>query len=439
MTDSGAIVSLPERVLGAKAAGALEKDGTLLLGCLNATQPITISEDPKYKRTQIQVGEKTVRIDQDRISRIRVEFCREANNFTYQLLGGNKAFSAPRDISIIGGSSFDYISFKLDNNGHGRPITLKTQLRINMDLKDGQDQVEVRTRDIAPSGLLEVKADLGAGHDGFTWVTHSNVTWAGDVTLDLNAGEDDDQVFISMAQDVSIAASSNARFTVYGDSRGTLSNPRDNVADHGADKILASFKGTVKGRFDMKLQGDDGLLRIQDLECRTSEDCIFRYQLTGNYRCPERIDINTSMHNQCIDLERALKFASEEVVGHHVLNCRLPGSTANIRLRPCSDEVARNYLRLLTYAQDTVQARVKILEGSTGSSDINLDGGLASDHTVLLYSRDTVEASRHTKQLSGGQTHRYKTDHCFPQFVYGTPSQGCDVFSQDIIVSELQN
>ena len=74
-----------------------------------------------------------------------------------------------------------------------------------------------------------------------------------------------------------------------------------------------------------------------------------------------------------------------------------------------------------------------IAEGSTGTSNVKVDGGLSGDDVVLLHRIDAEPKSSHKGAISGGQIQRGKTDACYPRVINAIPATNCDVFTRDIV------
>ncbi len=405
------IPELPGRVIDQFRLGEFrayeQRSKRYSVRCRDDNTSVIIEEDPANEKVRITINDLSETKSQDSILEFNIKLCGVSNSLTYKLKGPNLEFTANRNFKIKGKEGFDYVSFKLGSNSSGRNgVELNSVINIDMDLGGGQDQVEVRLNNTTNRSSLALRGTLGGGHDGMSWITRDRSTLAGEIVLDLDGSSGDDHFFIDMYNGITAKTGSRTFLKLVGDTRDKVLDPKDNVPDHGRDSIHFAFGGEIDGDLEALFIGDDGALRIPDTECIgfTSTECVFFY---------------SSRDPACLPL----------LVG-------TPDPNNPGYVRPTSPE-CRDLEHMLKnvprYGYDSVQAAVIIAEGSTGTSNVKVDGGLSGDDVVLLHRIDAERKPPHKGTITGGQIHRSKTDACYPRLINAIPATNCDVFTRDIV------
>jgi hypothetical protein len=339
------------------------------------------------------------------LRKIDVRFCGPSNSFTYQLAANNYQLSLPREFRLNGGSSTDYVVLQFANNAAGQPVTMTSAPTADIrlgglppSLSSGtDDSVGIYVRNVG-GGTMRLTATLGTGNDGLSFVTHAK-PMEGSLDLTVEGGAGDDTLWFDLWDPVSqvdIPAGKTVSIRASGDTLDSLST-QANVADHGMDRVQGGFRGTVDGTLVLQFHGDDKVVRSVSSQCATT-DCVLFCQGSA---------------------------------------CAQPtGLEAVMEADPW-------------YASDIVQAQVRLLDGSTGTVDIDVDGGLGSDGVSLNVTNDNQPSwstvypfgsfQQYSTELSGGQSHYKKTDYCYASpysatqlVAWEVTMTGCNVFEPSL-------
>ena len=387
--------------------------GTINSGCVPGNMDVEVEDDFQNDVLTLTRNDEIVSLTASEVTQINVELCGAANAFSYQVAAPNTSLDLPRSFRIVGHEGFDQIAFEFDSNSAGQYLSLGVAPCVELDLGGGQDQVEIRTYQVG-GGVLQIDADLGPGNDDFDY-TNYPTGFDGSLMLNVEGGPGDDHV-AAMFNGGTVPAARSVTINLAGDTLdfGNV-NPYDNVADHGADVMRLTWQARVDGSLSARVRGDDALQRFIDLGCGQSilsdSTCVFRSSSTRGPECtsfaPPPPDFSPS-DTPC-DLEAAL-------------------------LQPDS-----------LYAADDVQTLLRVVPQSSGSIDMLVDGGLASDEVVLLVDGVDHIAGLASADLTvtGGQQPRYKYDLCFagdPDASVGAwvAVENCDEIDPDIIDDALQ-
>jgi hypothetical protein len=359
---------------------------------------ITIRDDFKGDRLTITqtfvppslFGPKVDHYSSRALERLEIGLCGRQNTLEYRLAVSNRSLDRPRAFKIVGSFGPDYVTLDFNTNASGHHVALEQPVTIDMQLRGGQDQVQINAHTFA-GGAFTVAADLGPDSDSFTLNTWSRPI-VGDVVVKVEGKEGNDTIFLDLFDNASafhVPAGGSLTIEASGDTLDQFDFGNDNVSDHGGDQVIAAFRGTVDGALRIKLHGDDTLARVKHLEClHQSQPCAF-YCHCSALVCT--YGLNPDEPPICdapVGLERLL------------------------RENPA-------------YANDTVKLRTNILAGSKGTVQLSVDGGLASDEVVLVAETGSDELTFYQAALTGGQSHPFKTDGCFASA--GVTVSGCDL------------
>lgn len=383
--------------------------------CIEDAAPtiITIVDDIKNDRVTVTqtttppspLGPKIDHYSSSELRRIEATLCSSSNNsFSYKLAASNTNLLVPREFKINGSAGFDYVSLDFYANGSGHHVTINSPVVAELALGGGSDQVEVRVNKFNGSDF-RVDADLGSGNDSFSFVTWPRPI-AGSVAIRVEGKEGHDNIFLDFydnAESFVIPHGGSLKIDASGDTLDQLVLATDNVADHGSDKIITAFRGTVHGNLHISLHGDDTITRLKDLHCLGSAPgllpaCIF-YCQCSNGPCPPHLPGSQPICNAPQGLENMLQKNS-------------------------------------TYASDTVKLKLDIQADSSGVVDVLVDGGLSSDEVVMVVNNESSQLSNYNATLTGGQPHHFKSDACFASpTAIGNPSavsvEHCDQMLPD--------
>ncbi len=236
------------------------------------------------------------------------------------------------------------------------------------------DSVGIDTYTIG-GGTMKVNANLGSNNDNFSFKSYPH-TMAGSLDLTVEGGANNDQ-FNFFLNDVNVPAGSTLAVRASGDTLDQFPNPKDNVADHGQDRIWSGFSGEVDGTLTLQYYGDDTIIRGLDLACSTPACILY-----------------------C--------FCSEPVCNP----IRQPGDPA---LCNAPTGLEASLAQVPNYATDFVQSRVILRKGSSGKVTALVDGGLGGDGVALVMQNDNAVGAlqSYSATLSGGQPHNFKNDGCY--------------------------
>lgn len=351
--------------------------------CIEDTPVIfTIVDDIKNDRVIVTqtttppspFGPKIDHYSSSALRRVEVVLCGSRNSFTYKLAASNTSLSVPREFKIKGSAGFDYVMLDFYTNGSGHHVTIESPVSAELELGAGSDQVEVKINKFNGSDF-RIAADLGPGHDSFSLITQP-MPMTGSVAIRVEGKEGNDSIFLDLYDNADffvIPQDGSVRIDASGDTLDQFGLATDNVADHGSDRIVTAFRGTVHGSLQVALYGDDTITRLKDLQCSTPA-CVFYCQCDGP--CPPPFPGSAPVCTSPKGLEKVLKNNP-------------------------------------AYANDTVKLKLDVQADSTGVVDALVDGGVSSDGVVLVMNNESNQLSSYKAVVSGGQPHHFKSDACF--------------------------
>ena len=382
--------------------------------CIEDAAPtiLTIVDDIKNDRVTVTqtttppspLGPKIDHYSSSKLRRIEATLCGNSNSFSYKLAASNTSLSVPREFKINGSAGFDYVTLDFYANGSGHHVTINSPVVADLAMGGASDQVEVKVNKFN-GGDFRVTADLGPGNDSFNLFTRPRPI-VGSVAIRVEGKEGSDNIFLDLydnAESFVIPQGGSIKIDASGDTLDQLVLATDNVADHGSDKIITAFRGTVHGSLQVALYGDDTSTRLKDLQCLGSVQglppaCVF-YCQCSNGPCPPHLPGSQPICNTPQGLENVLQTNS-------------------------------------AYANDTVKLKLDIQADSTGVVDALVDGGLSSDAVVMVVNNESSQLSNYNATLTGGQPHHFKSDACFASpTAVGNPSavsvEHCDQMLPD--------
>lgn len=323
-------------------------------------------------------GPKVDHYSAQALERLEIGLCGTANTLDYRLGVSNSSLDRPREFKILGSFGPDAVKLDFAVNASGHHVTIEDRVAVELALYAGMDQVQINAHTFAGDDF-SVAADLGPDNDSFTMAPWSRPI-LGDVTVKVEGKEGRDTIFIDFTDNASafhVPADGSLTIEASGDTLDQFFFGNDNVADHGSDQVIVSFRGTVDGTLRIALHGDDTIARIKDLQCAdASQPCLFYCQCKSHPCSATLLPFETPICDAPQGLERVLR-----------------------------DNPA--------YANDTVKLQTAILAGSKGAVQVAVDGGLASDEVVLVVDNASSQLAAYQATLTGGQPHAQKTDACF--------------------------